>query len=196
MKVTQTVDEYIISQERWRSELIELRNLMMAAGLEESVKWGIPVYTFGGKNVAGIAAFKLHVAIWFYQGALLKDEKKKLINAQEGTTKALRQWRFTSFEEIDNDLISTYINEAIQNERSGISLKPAAKAALEIPKELVKVFNESVEIKQNFGKLPSYKQREYIEFILLAKKQETKDKRIEKIVPLLLKGIGLNDKFR
>jgi uncharacterized protein YdeI (YjbR/CyaY-like superfamily) len=196
MKGSNTVDEYIIGQGRWRSELIELRNIIAATGLDESIKWGVPVYSYNDQNILGIAAFKTYVAIWFYQGSLLKDTEKKLINAQEGTTKALRQWRFNSFDEIEPQIITEYIIEAIENEKSGNKIKPTAKNELEMPEELIKVFDENAGIKLNFEKLTPFKRREYLEFLQSAKRQETKEKRLEKIIPLLMAGIGLNDKYR
>jgi uncharacterized protein YdeI (YjbR/CyaY-like superfamily) len=118
MIVSATVDEYILSTEKWRESLELLRSILLAEGLTETIKWGGPVYTSGSKNIAGMAAFKNYVAVWFYQGALLKDEKNMLVNAQEGVTKALRQWRFESVQEIasNSDLLTKYILEAIENE--------------------------------------------------------------------------------
>src|SRR5512147_1848906 len=165
MKGSKTVDEYILSQEKWQGELIELRKIVKATGLEENVKWGVPVYSVNGNNVLGIASFKNYVAIWFYQGVLLKDEKRVLINAQEGTTKALRQWRFTSINEINPKLIASYIREAIANEESGNKIKPSVKKELEIPVEFLELFKENDTLKQNFEKLTPFKQREYIEYI-------------------------------
>ncbi len=89
-----TVDDYIEAAEPWQDELIRLRKILRSTDLEETVKWGAPCYTHDGKNVVGMASFKSYVGLWFHQGALLGDKKKVLINAQEGKTKALRQWRF------------------------------------------------------------------------------------------------------
>jgi uncharacterized protein YdeI (YjbR/CyaY-like superfamily) len=196
MKSAKTAEEYILAQFQWQNELIELRKIMQSAGLVETIKWGIPVYTFKGKNIAGMASFKHYAAIWFYQGALLKDKHKKLINAQEGTTKALRQWRFKSFEEIDSRLVLEYLKEAIENEKTGHRIEPKPKSKLEMPEELEIILSENSVLTQNFTNLTPFKQREYIEFISEAKKPETRQKRIEKIIPILSEGIGLNDKYR
>jgi uncharacterized protein YdeI (YjbR/CyaY-like superfamily) len=196
MKDSKTVDEYIICQERWRSELIELRAIMLASGMDESIKWGVPVYSINGKNIAGIAGFKLHFAIWFYQGAMLIDKSKKLINAQEGATRALRQWKFTSFDEIEPDLILDYLKEAIQNEISGNTMPKGQIKTAQLPEELKEIFSENDFIKQNFEKLSPYKQNEYIIFLQSAKRQDTKEKRLEKIITLLSEARELNDKYR
>lgn len=86
MKGAKTAEEYILSHPEWQNELIELRKIMLSCKLDETIKWGVPVYTFRGKNLTGLAAFKNYTGIWFYQGVLLQDKAAKLINAQEGLT--------------------------------------------------------------------------------------------------------------
>jgi len=117
MKRFKTVDEYILNNERWQSALILLRKVVRSTELEETTKWGAPAYTYNGKNIVGLGAFKSYVGIWFFQGVFLKDAKKKLINAQEGKTKALRQRRFKSDKDIEeeSELIREYVQEAISN---------------------------------------------------------------------------------
>ncbi len=83
--------------------LTTLKTIVLALQVDETIKWGAPFYTFGGKHVIGLADFKLHVAVWFPQGALRKDPQKKLINAQKGITKGNRQWRFCSLQEIEEN---------------------------------------------------------------------------------------------
>ena len=100
MKRYKSVDDYIAGAEHWQVELIRLREILQSTKLEETVKWGAPCYTHNGKMVVGLGAFKSYVGLWFHQGALLSDPEKVLINAQEGKTKALRQWRFSSLKEI------------------------------------------------------------------------------------------------
>ena len=89
-----TVDADILKNEKWSELLQKLRRIILSTGLQETVKWRSPVYTVNNKNVVGIGAFKSYAGIWFFHGALLKDTQGKLINAQEGRTIALRQWRF------------------------------------------------------------------------------------------------------
>jgi uncharacterized protein YdeI (YjbR/CyaY-like superfamily) len=98
---------------QWKLELEILKTIISKKELIETVKWGSTVYVHNGKNIIGIAGFKHFFTIWFFNGAKIKDENKVLINAQEGITKSLRQWRFTSKDEIDEELISKYIEEAM-----------------------------------------------------------------------------------
>ena len=117
MGTIKNVDEYLQSCGKYRKIMEVLRGILLSTGMEEAIKWGAPAYLLGGKNVAGIRAFKTFAVIWFFNGALLTDKAKKLINAQEGRTNALRQWRFESIDEIDESLIRAYLDEAIENQR-------------------------------------------------------------------------------
>lgn len=198
MKSRFTVDDYINKHEQWTEALTVLRELVHSTPLEETVKWGAPVYTLDGKNVVGLGAFKYYVGLWFYQGALLQDAQKKLINAQENKTKALRQWRLNSLQEIQEEAttIKAYLQEAIENQRQGKKIKPDRNKALLIPNELAAHLSGDAELKAHFEALSRGKQREYAEYIAEAKRDETKQKRLEKMTPMILAGIGLHDKYR
>lgn len=180
---------------QWTDELEILKSIINTTELVETTKWGGPAYTINGKNVLGIGGFKNFFTIWFFKGVFLKDEAGVLVNAQEGTTKSLRQWRFASATDIDKKLVLEYINEAIANEKAGLAIKPEKKA-FTIPEALQKELNISSELSAAFEKFTPYKQKEFTEFIGSAKREETILARIGKIKPLILNGIGLNDKYR
>jgi uncharacterized protein YdeI (YjbR/CyaY-like superfamily) len=196
MKGYKTVDEYILNVAEGREILMVLRELILSTELTETVKWGIPVYTINDKNVVGMAAFKSYVGLWFYNGSFLKDEAGVLINASEGVTKALRQWRFTSADEIDDSLVIKYLNEAIQNQKQGKELKPERNKPVIIPDELQVEFAEDSELENCFKRFTPGKQREFTNYISEAKTPETRKVRVEKVIPLILENIGLNDKYR
>jgi len=196
MKRHTTVDEYLASTRKWNAELVKLRSVVKSTALDETVKWGAPVYTFEGKNVVGIGGFKSYVGLWFFQGALLADKKKLLINAQEGTTKALRQMRFQSIDEIDVRSIKAYVKEAIGLVKQGVEIKPERKKPVTIPPELQAAFKKHKKARASFEKLTPGKCREYAEHIASAKQDATKQRRLEKILPMIESGIGLHDKYR
>ncbi|MCF8374157.1 MAG: DUF1801 domain-containing protein [Bacteroidales bacterium] len=196
MKKSIAVEEYILNNEKWQEVLIRLREIFLTTEVEESIKWGQPAYSVNGKNIAGLGAFKSYVAIWFHQGTLLSDPHKLLINAQEGVTKALRQMRFSSVDQIDENIVNEYIREAIQNQKEGKSIKPDTNKELILPDELAFAFQEDPEIEAAFKKFTLGKQREFAGYILEVKKHETKQKRLQKIVPLILDGVGLNDRYK
>lgn len=193
MAKVSTATEYISKQGDWQSGLILLRDLMLETGLEETIKWGAPVYTLNGKNVVGIGSFKSYFGLWFFQGSFLKDPHK-LLTAQEGT-RGLRSFRFNSIEDIDQDVVSEYLREAIENQKAGKEIKPEKKE-LKMPVELEEWLNERPEIRDGFLALTPGKQREYAEYIAEAKREATKITRLKKIGPMVLKGVGLHDKYK
>ncbi|TYA71457.1 YdeI/OmpD-associated family protein [Seonamhaeicola marinus] len=197
MKKVSSVEEYIEENTKWTEALSILRSIMLSTELEETLKWSIPTYTIQGKNVLGISAFKDHFGIWFFNGVFLKDHYNLLRNAQEGKTKAMRQLNFSSIEEMDKNVILHYVKEAIENQKLGKEAKPdRTKKDIVIPEELHAVLNNNSELKNAFSNLTPYKQREYCEYIQSAKRETTKQSRLEKISPMILQGVGLHDKYK
>jgi len=196
MAAKKTVEEYLAKHEQWRGALQKFRLILLGSKLEETIKWGAPVYTLNGKNVVGMGAFKSYVGLWFFQGAFLSDEQKLLVNAQEGKTKALRQMRFSSENEIDEDLVRSYVLEAIYNQKAGKEIKPSVKKPLIIPSELQLALEGDQDLKTAFEGYTPGKQREFANHVSEAKQEATRLKRVEKIIPMIKSGIGLNDRYR
>ncbi|MDX1428309.1 MAG: DUF1801 domain-containing protein [Salegentibacter mishustinae] len=189
-------EEYISCHKYWEEELRQLHEMILTTDLKSEIKWGAPVYTLEGKNVVGLGAFKNHIGIWFFNGALLKDNTALLQNAQEGKTKALRQIRFQKGDDITTSALLPYIREAIQNQREGKVIKPVKIKTLVIPPELSKVLKSDKEMEKSFNQLSPGKQREYADHISEAKREATKLSRIEKIKPMIKNGVGLHDKYK
>lgn len=199
MKRFNSVDEYINSCEQFKDIAKECRTLFNSTEMVETIKWGIPAYTVDQKNIVGFAEFKNWFAIWFHQGVYLKDPNNVLINAQEGKTQALRQWRFESLEEFKSNLplIKQYIDDAIENHKQGKTIKVKQKTKpLLIPDLLANAFKSDSQLESCFSSLTLGKQRDYAEYIDTAKRDETKQSRLEKIIPMIKSGIGLNDKYQ
>ena len=157
----------------------------------------MPTYCLNGKNVLGLGAFKNHFCLWFHQGVFLKDEHNLLINAQEGKTKALRQMRFESKADINKAAVLAYVKEAIENQHAGKEIKPKKPSkSVVIPNELKTALESNSEMNSAFKALTTGKQREYCEYISEAKRDATKQKRLEKITPMITKGVGLHDKYK
>ncbi len=132
-----------------------------------------------------------------FNGVFLKDKHNMLVNAQENKTKALRQMRFKSIKEIDKDLVLQYVKEAIENQKLGKEIKPErGKKETIIPKELKVLLDADKKLKLAFENLTPFKQREYCEYISSAKREITKQSRLNKIKPMILEGCGLNDKYK
>jgi uncharacterized protein YdeI (YjbR/CyaY-like superfamily) len=150
-----------------------------------------------GKNILGLSAFKNYVGLWFFQGGTLKDTHKVLMNAQEGKTAAMRQWRFSSIEEIDVALIKAYVKEAKENQEKGNVIKPQKNTKpLIIHSLLQKELEVNKEFSKQFESFSISKKREYADHISEAKREATQLKRLEKIIPMVISGVGLHDKYK
>ncbi len=178
----------------WVDEIDYLKSIINKTELIETNKWGGIIYTINNKNVIGIGGFKSYFGVWFMNGVFLKDKNKVLVAANENT-RALRQWRFQSKDEINEKLLLQYIHEAIENEKNGLAIKPEKKETI-ISDFFSTQLNRDKNLSDNFLNLSPYKQREYLEYIDSAKQEKTKISRFEKIKPMIHQGIGLNDKYR
>lgn len=196
MTDSERVSAYIDKQEKWSAQLDQLRSIFKQTELLEEVKWGTPTYTQNKKLVAGMAAFKNHFALWFHQGVFLSDPAGKLHNAQEGKTKALRQWKFVEGDEIDDKLILSYILEATENSKAGKQVKPKRTTEWEVPPLMQAVLDESKELNAAYQVLTPGKQKDYANYIGEAKREATQKSRMEKIIPMILAGKGLWDKYK
>ncbi|MDX1363109.1 MAG: YdeI/OmpD-associated family protein [Arenibacter latericius] len=196
MKNSEKIEAYYEKEQPFKPGVSILRELALKTELIEDYKWGCPVYTIDNKNVIGILAFKSYFGIWFFNGAFLSDPKKVLENVQEGKTKAMRHWKFTSVTDIDKATILAYLEEAVSNQKKGKVLIPEKKKTFIIPHQLQVAFDTIPKLKDSFKKLAPYKQRQYCEYIAEAKQEKTKQSRLEKCIPLILKEMGLHDKYR
>ncbi|MFC7772334.1 YdeI/OmpD-associated family protein [Flavobacterium sp. GCM10027622] len=178
----------------WEKEIDFLKAIINTTQLIETTKWGGIVYTINNKNVLGIGGFKSYFGLWFFNGVYLKDEANLLVSGNE-TTKAQRQLRFNSLDEVDEKLVLNYINEAIQLEEKGVKHK-AEKSPLVLSAYFESFLDSNKEIKKAFEAFSLTKKKEFAEYIDTAKQEKTKETRLEKITPLILEGIGLNDKYR
>ncbi|WP_298487713.1 DUF1801 domain-containing protein [uncultured Maribacter sp.] len=198
METSEKLEKYFSEEHTFKKGITVLRKLILSTDLEETFKWSVPTYTIKNKNVLSLGKFKNHYGIWFFNGVFLKDPNKVLRNAQEGKTKAMRQWKLTVGDKINTQMVLDYCMEAIENEKKGLKISVVKKKAspLKIPSLLSKVLKENSNLNKAFRKLSPYKQKEYTEYIMLAKQEKTKKARLEKIIPLIEKGIGINDKYR
>ncbi|MEQ8783567.1 MAG: YdeI/OmpD-associated family protein [Roseibium album] len=191
-----SVDEYVATAERFGIELERLRDVLRGCGLDETIKWGAPCYTWQGRNVVGLAAFKSYFGLWFHQGALLKDPAGVLVNAQEGKTRAQRQWRMTSLGDIDAALVRRYVAEAKRLAEHGRAIAPERGKPVVVPDELDAALRADAQARAAFSVLRPGLRREYAEHVAQAKRKDTRRRRVEKILPMIKAGAGLNDRYR
>ncbi len=196
MKTNKKIEGIIEKSGQWKPMLEKLRNILLETELTEEIKWGMPTYTLEDKNLIGLAYFKEYVTLWFHQGAILNDPFHVLKNAQPGKTISMRHWQFASIEAIDRDKLLQYITEAIQKFKHGNKIVKRSSEPIKIPEKLGDALHADKILNMHFMKLSPGKRKEYIEYIHEAKRENTRDQRLKKIVPLILKGVGLNDHYR
>jgi uncharacterized protein YdeI (YjbR/CyaY-like superfamily) len=196
MRMAASADKFFDDVDQWSAELRTLRKILKATPLAEEIKWGGPCYTFNGANVVGLGAFKAYFGLWFFQGVLLSDPLKILINAQEGRTKAQRQWRMKSATDINARAIKKYVLEAIELARTGTAVTKSPPKPLVLAAPLKKALAANKRASEAFKALTPGRRREYADYVNEAKQEATRARRIKKILPMIVAGGGLNDKYR
>ncbi len=188
------VDFYFTKGKKWEKELKQLRTIVLDCGLTEELKWGVPCYSYEKANIVLMHVFKDYCALLFFKGALLKDTEDILIQ-QTKNVQAARQIRFTNVQEIVKmkSTLKAYIYEAIEVEKAGLKVKLKKTAEFDIPAEFQKKLHKSAALKKAFDALTPGRQRAYIYFFSAPKLSKTRESRIEKAIPQILKGKGLDD---
>lgn len=188
------VDKYLSKAKTWQEESKKLRSICLDCGLTEELKWGKPCYTFQGSNVVIIQGFKEYCALLFCKGALLKDAKGVLIQQTENV-QAARQVRFTNAREIDRleSVVKAYIHEAIAAEKAGLEVTYKKTSEFKMPEELKNKLDKMPALKTAFNALTPGRQRGYLLYFSAPKQSTTREARIAKCAPQILKGKGLND---
>ena len=188
------VDWYFEKEKRWQNEIRKLRAIALDCDLVEELKWGCPCYTFEKRNIVLIHVFKEYCAFLFFKGALLKDPKGILIQQTENV-QAARQIRFTNVQEIIKleKTLKAYIYEAANVEASGLKVDYKKTSDFKIPDEFQKQLNKNRALKTAFNSLTPGRQRAYLFYFSSAKQSKTRESRIEKYLPKILEGKGLDD---
>ncbi|MCI1773088.1 MAG: YdeI family protein [Paenibacillus lautus] len=188
------IDPYFNKLKKWKEEFGLLREIALDCGLTEDFKWMHPCYTFDGKNIVLIHGFKDYCALLFHKGALLKDPHGILIQQTENV-QAARQIRFTNAQDIDEMqlIVRAYITEAIEVEKAGLQVNFKKNTDYTIPVELENKFEEVPNLKEAFEALTPGRQRAYILHFSAPKQAKTRESRVEKNIPHILNGKGLND---
>jgi uncharacterized protein YdeI (YjbR/CyaY-like superfamily) len=189
------VDQFLEKSSNWKKEMTLLREIILDnKELTEDYKWMHPCYTLQGKNVVLIHGFKDYCALLFHKGALLKDPEGILIQQTENVQSA-RQIRFTGVNQIKQQkaVINDYIKEAIAIERSGQKVTLKETKDFSIPKELAMKLKEDKNLNNAFYALTPGRQRAYLFYFGQAKQSQTRVSRVEKYIPKILDGKGIDD---
>ena len=188
------VDEFIKKSRQWQEEFTQLRRIVLDCQLTEELKWGVPCYVFEKTNIVLLHGFKEYCAILFVKGALLKDLKGILVQQTENVQSA-RQVRFTSVDEIVElePVLKAYIREAIEVEKAGLKVTLKETTAFNMPEEFQRKLDEIPDLKTAFEALTPGRQRAYLLYFSAPKQSKTRESRVEKFMPQILNGKGLND---
>ena len=177
-------------RERWEAEIGAMQRVLAGYGMKEECKWGKPTFTVNGKNIVIMQGFKEYFGLGFFQGALLKDPKKVLV--QLGQVQAGRVMKFTSANDIlaKAATIKAYVREAIAVEKAGLRVENKKTSDVPVPKELTERFRKDPRFKRAFAALTPGRQRSYLYHFGAAKQSATRVARIEKAMPAIFKGRG------
>jgi len=190
------VEFFFSKTEKWQEEYEKLRMIVLDCGLNEELKWGCPCYTYQKGNIVLIHGFKEYCALLLFKGALLNDANGILIQQTENV-QAGRQIRFTNVREIEEmePILKAYIYEAIEVEKAGLEVSLKKTTEYNIPEELVQKFNETPALKTAFEALTPGRQRGYMLHFSAPKQSKTREARIEKYIPQILNGKGIDDPY-
>ena len=186
--------DFYFNKTIWQKELKQLRKIVLDCGLTEELKWGVPCYSFSKSNIVLIHVFKEYCALLFFKGALLKDTNGILIQ-QTKNVQAARQIRFSNAKEIVKlkAILKAYIFEAIEVEKAGLKVPLKKTAEFSMPEEFNHKLNKNAALKTAFYALTPGRQRGYLLHFSAPRQSKTIESRIEKCMPQILNGKGLND---
>ncbi|MEY2924687.1 MAG: hypothetical protein RLZZ337_1235 [Bacteroidota bacterium] len=188
------IDQFIAKQKQWKDELAALRQIVVDCGLNEELKWRQPCYSYNGTNLIILGGFKDFCVISFFKGVLLNDEHG-ILKKQGENTQSARVIPFTNVQQIIElePIIKSYIYESIEAEKLGLKVEFTDNKNINLVEELVGVLNQNPSLKQAFEALTPGRKRAYNMFFEAAKQSKTRLARIEKYIPRIMQGKGMND---
>ncbi len=188
------VDFYFNKEKKWQKEIEHLREIVLNCGLNEDLKWGCPCYTLDEKNIVLIHVFKEYCALLLFKGALLKDTHNILIQQTENV-QAGRQIRFTNLQQIIEmeSIVKASIFEAIEVEKAGLKVELKKTEEYKMPEEFQIILKENPDLQIAFKALTPGRQRAYLYHFSQPKLSKTREARIEKYIPHIMNGKGIDD---
>lgn len=194
MNMNPKVNWFFDKATQWQEEYEKLRVICLDTGLTEELKWGQPCYTLKGANIVLIHGFKEYCALLFFKGALMADPDGILIQQTENV-QGPRQARFRNLLQIveQEAIIKAYIYQAIEVEKSGVKLELKTTADYKVPEEFQHKLDAIPALKEAFDSLTPGRQRGYLFYFSQPKLAKTRTERVEKYIPKILAGKGVDD---
>lgn len=189
------VDKFIDRQDQWRDEMVKLRTIALDCPVTEELKWGKPCYAHDGSNIAILQGFKQYCAILFPKGVLFKDPEGVLVKVGPNTQSG-RQIRFADLSEVEKleSVVRDYILEGIEVEKAGLEVEFKSTDEFDVPSELTAILDEMPEYQEAWDNLTPGRQRGWLLHFSGAKQSKTRASRVEKAMPAIMEGKGLNDR--
>jgi uncharacterized protein YdeI (YjbR/CyaY-like superfamily) len=188
------VDWFFNKATQWQEEYEKLRAIALSCKLTEELKWGCPCYALDKQNIVLIHGFKEYCAYLFFKGALMSDPNGILIQ-QTKDVQSARQVRFKNLMEITDlePVLKAYIHEAIEVEKAGLKVELKKTEDFDVPAEFQSKLDRIPALKSAFEALTPGRQRGYLFYFSQPKQSKTRDARVEKYIPQILDGKGLDD---
>ena len=187
------VDAYIARQADFARPILEhLRAAVHAArpDVEEGIKWGMPAFLLKGRILGNMAAFKAHATFGVWRGTAVVEGAKSEARGQFG--------RLTSLADLPADAeLAALIEKAAALVEAGPAPRPkkAAKAEPPVPDDLRSAIDDEPKAAAVFAAFPPSCRREYVEWVVEAKRPETRAKRVAQTVEWLAQGKRRNWKY-
>lgn len=185
------VTRFIARQKDWAEAMAAARDILLAQGLTETIKWGQPTYVEGG-NIAILGGFKSGLRVILPKGALIDDPA--LISPGENSRSG-RYLQYRSAAEVEAGAaeLRRIIAEARRLEASRARVDFSADPEPDWPEELISACEEDAELEEAFLALTPGRRRYWILHIAEAKQVKTRLARIARGRPAILAGKGVNE---
>tara|TARA_B100000989_G_C19316224_1_gene374785 strand:+ start:53 stop:622 length:570 start_codon:yes stop_codon:yes gene_type:complete len=186
MKTDPRIDDYIARAAPFAQPILEHVRKLAHAALpegEETLKWGVPYFTLGGKNVVGMAAFKAHV------GVMLADS-----DTAGGGMGSFGKLASLDDLPADAELIARF-RQSAEAVKSGKKPKGKTKPPVELPDDFATALADKAEAQKIFAEFTEAQRRDYVEWVTSAKREATRASRIATAVEWISEGKRRNWKY-
>ncbi|MGI9651218.1 YdeI/OmpD-associated family protein [Chryseobacterium sp. RLHN22] len=198
-KYSSLVDEYIEKSADFAKPILNyLRELVheVCPDAEEAIKWKFPTFMYRGKILCSTVSFKQYCSMGFW----LHDEMKTTKNLETNVEKTnmFSLGKITKLEDLPSKpQLKKIILEAVELTEMGVKLKKTlpSKVEIEVPDEFQSVLDQNKKALEIFKKASPSFRKEYINWIIDAKTETTRNKRIEQAIEWISEGKGRNWKY-
>jgi uncharacterized protein YdeI (YjbR/CyaY-like superfamily) len=191
------IDAYIAKSAEFARPILKHLRVLVHQGcpeVEETLKWSMPSFVYKGL-LCGMAAFKQHATFGFW--------KHELVVGKTADQEGMGQFgRITSLKDLPSDrILLGYIRRAVELNDAGIKApsrkraKPGEKRELAVPDYLITALKKNKQALKNFEEFSYSHKKEYVEWLIGAKREETRQKRLSTALVWIAQGKSQNWKY-